>query len=182
MTVIEQIERDKKRPIMMFSLSAVMIAMSIMSIVVGLQVQATLNIVFGVIGIAFFAGMLIVFGKDFMTNTPYLRVTNEDFSYDKKTFAWDEVREVKIADFGKGKVILVNLHNPQSYWESLSKIHRKMAEMNAQNGGHVQINLTKSTNVDPQQVLEQMQQAHRQSTGIKLQDEGKKRRIRASFK
>lgn len=182
MTVIEQIERDKKRPIMMFSLSAIMIAMSIMSIVVGVQLSETINIVFGVIGLIFFAGMMIVFGKDFMTNTPYLQVTDENFSYDKKTFTWQEVREVKLADFGKGKVILVNLHNPQSYWDSLSKIHRKMAEVGAQNGGHIQINLTKSTNVDPQQVLAQMQQAHRQATGIKLQEEGKKRRIRASFK
>lgn len=182
MNVIEQIERDKKRPIMMFSLSAVMVAMSIMSIVVGYQLGETINIIFGVIGLFFFAGMLVVFGKDFLTNTPYLQVTDEGFLYDKKSFRWDEVREVKLANFGKGKVILINLQNPQAYWDSLSKMHRKMAEMSAQNGGHVQINLTKSNNVNTQDVLEKMQQAHRTATGIKLQEQGKKRRIQATFK
>lgn len=182
MNVIEQIERDKKRPIMMFSLSALMIAMSVMSIVVGYQLSETINIIFGVIGLIFFAGMVIVFGKDFMKNAPYLQVTDEGFSYDQHTFTWSDVREVKLANFGKGKVILVNLHSPQSYWDSLSKMHRKMAEMSAQNGGHVQINLTKSNNVDAQDVLEKMQQAHRTATGIKLQEKGQKRRIRATFK
>ena len=182
MNVIEQIERDKKRPIMMFALSVVMIAMSVMSVVVGYQLGETINVVFGIIGLIFFAGMIIVFGKDFMTNTPYLRVTDEGFSYDKHTFMWSDVRELKQASFGKGKVILVSLHNPQGYWDSLSKMHRKMAEMSAQNGGHVQINLTKSNNVDAQEVLAKMQQAHRTATGIKLQEKGEKRRIRATFK
>lgn len=182
MEIIEQIERNKKRPIMLFSLSVLMTAMSVMSIVVGLGASETFNIIVGVIGLFFFLGMMFIFAKDFLSTKPFLQVTEEQITYDGSTFTWEEIREVKLADFGKGKVILLNLQNPQKYWATLSNVQRKIAEMNASNGGHIQINLAKSTNVDVPELLETLQQTHKKATGYREQVSGKKKRVVASFK
>lgn len=182
MEVIERIERNKKRPIMLFSLSVLMTAMSVMSIVVGISAGTTLNIIFGVVGLLFFASMLVIFGKDFLSTKPFLEVTAQGLNYEGSAFTWEEVREVTLADFGKGKVILINLHNPQKYWATLPNVQRKIAEMNASSGGHLQINLAKSTNVAVPELLATLQQAHKKAVGIREQASGKKKRIQASFK
>ena len=182
MEIIEQIERNKKRPIMLFSLSVLMTAMSVMSIVVGLGGSETFNIIVGVIGLFFFLGMMFIFAKDFLSTKPFLQVTEEQITYDGSKFTWEEIREVKLADFGKGKVILLNLQNPQKYWATLSNVQRKIAEMNASNGGHIQINLAKSTNVDVPELLATLQQTHKKATGYREQVSGKKKRVVASFK
>lgn len=182
MGMIEQIERNKKRPIMLFSLSVLMTAMSVMSIVVGLGASETFNIIVGVVGLFFFLGMMFIFAKDFLSTKPFLQVTEEQITYDGSTFTWEEIREVKLADFGKGKVILLNLQNPQKYWATLSNVQRKIAEMNASNGGHIQINLSKSTNVDVPELLATLQQTHKKATGYHEQVSGKKKRVVASFK